>query len=435
MSLKLKEVKKPKKRIRTRRVRKEIFANSPTTVRVIQYGLDTFGLVGGYYATMTLADACFIASPTKLVFAKFGESGIGKTLPEKVAIEGLEDKKLNNLLELKGSKGLTPAGLSLVYRKAFGKEPTTADQEEWSQLANSDFLYLEDLAFLASPYIRKTTAIVLHRLPYETDLSDLTASAGKLKISLGEKKRVMFSGTPDVYDEITSMLSYDEFMNRRCLYLMVWLSPREWRQREKKALQEYYFDKRREEKITEEWVKVFKYGLKIGKGKVIVDDDKRIVRERKMIYKELVKFKRIPESALEKIDAIASGHAIINGRNTVLLEDYEFISLLLWRFVVTGVMRRKELAIFNEVCRRNGKGVKLRDLADYLRVRAKGESIPEIQMSIQSINVWSDLSKFLKIVIDKNRERKVMFTDATLGLIKLWNKVIRKVAKIGVEKE
>ena len=424
---------KPKKRLKIRRIRKELFKNSPITRKMINYGVETFGRVGAFYGVMTLSNMCMIVTPTKLVYGKFGESGIGKTLPEKVAIESLKGIAKFNLWDLSRSKGVTPAGLVKLYRKCTGDDAKEKDMMEWSKIVESDMVYLEDLAFLRTRYTRETTTIILHALPSDSKLSDLTSSGEPIsEMSLGKTKRVLFAGTPDVYDEITSMLTYDEFMNRRCLYLMCWLSPREWSERESHALKQFYMNSEREHNITNDWIRMAKHGLRIPnlkkhKIKFSVEDKKAIDRERKLIYKEMIKFKRIPESALEKIDALAIGHALINNRITVLLEDYEFISLLLWRYVVTSVMRRQELAIFNELCRRDGKGCKVRDIADYLRIRSKSEGIPEIAVSIQTIKKYGEVSKFMDIVYDSERNAMIVFTDETKRLIKLFERVVKRL--------
>jgi hypothetical protein len=154
---------------------------------------------------------------------------------------------------------------------------------------------------------------------------------------------------------------------------------------------------------------------------------------RQEVYDELLKVKRFPENLMLMIDALAKGHAMLNGRNCTCNEDYEVLGKLFSRFLYVGTVRKKEFLLMEEIMRNKGK-VSVKYLVHILQGRAQGNYLPETMSVEKTIKKYAELSPFIeyKVVEEpyNNLMRKVAYLELTPTLKKIIENSIQETKEV-----
>lgn len=414
--------------------------HSPFTKEFLRLAHKEYGILGLFWGSLILLTSCYVVSPEKYLFMKWGNSGSGKTISDKVALFFLEKENGNGIPVndeipyLIISSRLTPAGLAKLLKK----ESISA-----REFIKAKLILYEDLSKATTSYLQKTTIGFLASLTESRTIDDITSDGGGLRIKLSEKeKKCMLSGTPSQLDFLSSQDIFTEYIERRSLSVFVFLTEKEWEKRIKKAEKGEF--KKSNEEIINSWKQIICEAFrKSGVQKVEIVPNKLIdysSKSRKVVFRKLLKIKRFPENLMMMIDSLAKGHAMLNGRNCTIDEDYKIIDKLFSRFLYITSMKKKEFFLVEEVLRRGeGKGLKLKDLERTLRLKRKGEYLGTEKMVIKTIRNYAKISPYLEIKI-KHKARKIFtnlvlkeaFLDISPLLRKLlddWEKEIKELIK------
>jgi len=393
---------------------------SPLTKKVLREAYSTYSEIGLFWSSLILLTSCYIASKEKWLLMKFGSSGAGKTISDKVALN-IFAKELNPLYI---SGRLTPAGMAKELKRA---EKDERSKRRIEAFRNAKLIFVEDLSRCTTHYLKLTSLQFLAGLTRTTTLDDLTSDGGTLGGNLGkEPKKCMVAGTPSDWEEISSTSLYNEFIDRRSLTVIALMSPEEWAIREKLALQGV---NKSDWQILLEWQDIFR---RADVSPYFGPMKKRTFgKDRLELYKKLRGFKKYPENLLIMIDSLAEGHARINGRDEILPEDYEVIHKLFGRFLVLADMKKKELYIVEEVIREAVGMIHVDALVYRLRGRAKREDLPEISLVRRSIYNYVTHSKYLEFTNRGGRRRpvSVRLSKKMVKLLNDWRKEVSEVLK------
>lgn len=401
--------------------------NSQFTKEFLRLAWNHYGTLGLFWGNLVLLTSCYVIAPEKFLLMKWGYSGSGKTISDKVALFFLQPKEggvrpaegEDEIPYLIISSRLTPAGLGKLFKE---------HRLEARNFLNANLIMYEDLSRATTRYLQKTTIGFLASLTESKKLDDITSQGAGLGVRISKKKKkCMLSGTPSQLDYLTGQDIYTEYIDRRSLSVFVLLNDAEWRERIRRAKAGYF--KREDENIVKEWENMICEAYRnSGIKKGLAAPNKLIDLKspyRKTVYKRMLRFKKFPENLMIMIDAIAKGHAMLNGRNCTINEDYEVIDKLFSRFIYLGNVRKKEFLIMEEILRnRSGKGIRLEDLAKILRVRSYRTDLPDAKMVIKTIRNYVQISKNLEIkngYIDISMYLKI--------LIKEWEKQVKEVIR------
>ena len=392
---------------------------SPFTLRFLKEAKNRYKETGLFWGALTLFSACFIATNDKWLMMKFGSSGAGKTISDRVAIEAFGQK--HTPLTISGR--LTPAGMAKVMRKA---EENLKSKEDLESFRRAKLIFVEDLSRCTTHYLKLTALQFLAGLTKTTELDDLTSDGGTLGGNLGnEPKKCMVAGTPSDWEEIASTSLYNEFIDRRSLTGIALMSPKEWQIREGMAKASTVHEN--DWQIILGWRDMIR-GLDITtyngpmKGGIVGP-------HRLMMYEKLSSFKRFPENVFGMIDSLAEGHARINGRDEILPEDYEIIDKLFTRFLILADMKKKELFIVEELVRSHGM-LTLEDLSYRLRKRARSEDLPDLFVVRRTISNYANSSKYLmKTRACRSNPSWIMLSLTLRNLFKQWDKDVGEILK------
>jgi len=363
--------------------------NSQFTESFLKESYMEYGDVGLYWGSMILLTGCFTVTPDRFLFMKFGYSNCGKTVSDKVSLFWAE-----HLHPISISSRITPAGLGKLYKLSKSDEER---QAEWKKFYNSGLLLVEDLSKATTKYLRLTTVSFLAGLTRDAKFDDVTFEGAGFNVPITkEPKKIMVSGTPAHWEELSSSDIFLEHVDRRSLQVMFLLTDKEWAERKKRALDE---GKENDDSIISKWRRMIsscyaKNGINIPKTTIKLN--RKTVNGRANVFNQMMKVKAYPENVAEMIDALAKGHAMINGRDYVVSEDYEIIDKIFSRALYISDMKKKEFLIVEEVLRNKGPhGVPEKDLVYLLRMRSKREDIPEFEMVRKTIHKHIGVSKYL----------------------------------------
>jgi len=351
---------------------------------------------------------------------KFGSSGAGKTVSDKVALN-LYASHLNPLYI---SGRLTPAGMAKELKRAEKEERSRKRVEAFR---NAKLIFVEDLSRCTTHYLKLTSLQFLAGLTRTTTLDDLTSDGGTLGGDLGkEPKKCMVAGTPSDWEEIASTSLYNEFIDRRSLTAIALMSPEEWSVREQLALKG---NNKPDWQVLLEWQQIFRRADVTPYFGPI--KNRQFGKDRLEIYKKLRLFKKYPENLLIMIDSLAEGHARINGRDEILPEDYEVVNKLFGRFLELADMKKKELYIVEEVIREHSGLLHIDALVYRLRGRARREDLPEISLVRRSIYNYVTHSKYLEFTNRGGRKRPVAvrLSKKMIKLLNEWRKEVDEALK------
>lgn len=392
-------------------------SNSPFTVKFLKQAKKEYSEAGLFWATLTLFSSCFVATNDKWLLMKFGSSGAGKTISDRIAIETYGER--HSPLTISGR--LTPAGMAKLMKRA---EDNPKAREDLEDFRRARLIFVEDLSRCTTHYLKLTSLQFLAGLTKTTQLDDLTSEGGTFGGDLGnEPKKCMVAGTPSDWEEIASTSLYNEFIDRRSLTGIALMSPKEWHTRE--SLAKTSTAHKNDWEIILHWKGIISstdvspyYGPMRG----------RIVGPyREELYNKLASFKRFPEDVFRMIDSLAEGHARINGRDQVLPEDYEAIDKLFSRFLVIADMKKKELFIVEELIRSNG-ALPLEELAYRLRKRAKREDLPDLLIVTKTISNYAKASKyFSKINACPGRPALIILSQELKDIFSNWEKEVNEL--------
>jgi len=388
----------------------------PLTNSVLEGGRRLYGETGLFWGSLILLTSSFVASKKPWLFMKFGYSGTGKTVSDKVAVESFG--QVYNPLCISGR--ITPAGMAKLLRKSYISDREFDFLEEFR---SSRLLFIEDLSRTTTNYLKLTTLQFLAGLTRNTSLDDLTSEGGTLGEELGEgPKKVLLSGTPSDWDEISSTSIFEEFIDRRSLTAIALMSHEEWKERESTALT---LTRQREE---EEVVGIWKDIISQADVSPFFGPLKRRtvpVKVRNSLYEDLKTFKRYPENLLFMLDSLAEGHARINGRCEVKPIDYYVLKEIFRRFLILGDMRKKELFLLEEVVRSDTGYVSIKDLAYRIRMRSPSIKLPSMKVCTEVIRSYTSTSKYLTSM---GRD-KIVPSDYLKGIFTSWKAGVRKICQ------
>jgi len=392
---------------------------SPFTVKFFKQAYDTYREPGLFWATLTLFSSCFVVTNDKWLLMKFGSSGVGKTISDRVAIECF-GSRLNPLVI---SGRLTPAGMAKVMKKA-EKSPEAKNNLE--RFRQAKLIFVEDLSRCTTHYLKLASLQFLAGLTKTTSLDDLTSEGGTFGGDLGpEPKKSMVAGTPSDWEEIASTSLYNEFIDRRSLTGISLMSPREWQAREQLAKQQKL--------LKEDWQIILSWKDMIRSVDVQTYYGPMKLPEhgshRLLLYEKLSAFKRFPENVLLMIDSLAEGHARLNSRDQVIPEDYEVINKLFSRLLTIADMKKKELFIVEELVRSHGM-LALEELCYRLRKRARNEDLPDLMIVEKTISNYANASKYLnKTRACKNKPAYILLSQALRDLFNNWDKEVKEMLR------
>ena len=163
---------------------------SPFTRKFLRRAQERYQDVGLFWAALTIFSACFVVTKSKWLIMKFGSSGSGKTISDRVAIETFGDQ--HKPLTISGR--LTPAGMAKVMKRA---ETDEKKKEELERFREAGLIFVEDLSRCTTHYLKLTALQFLAGLTKNTGLDDLTSEGGTFGGNLGdEPKKCMIAGTP-----------------------------------------------------------------------------------------------------------------------------------------------------------------------------------------------------------------------------------------------
>lgn len=392
---------------------------SPFTVKFLNEAKNRYKETGLFWGTLTLFTACFVVTNDKWLIMKFGSSGAGKTISDRVAIEAFGAQ--HQPLTISGR--LTPAGMAKVMREA---EKNAKTKEVLESFRRAKLIFVEDLSRLTTHYLKLTALQFLAGLTKTTALDDLTSDGGTLGGDLGNvPKKCVIAGTPSDWEEIASTSMYTEFIDRRSLTGITLMSPKEWQVREMMAKNSTVH--------VDDWQIILGWrGMIQGVDVTAYHGPMKgttIGPHRLILYQKLATFKRFPENVFGMIDSLAEGHARLNGRDEILPEDYEVIDKLFTRFLIIADMKKKELFIVEELVRSHGM-LTLEDLSYRLRKRARNEDLPDLFVVRRTISNYANSSKYLmKTRACRNNPSWIMLSDTLRNLFKLWDKDVGDILK------
>lgn len=384
---------------------------SPFTKKFLKEAQKQYKDIGLFWSALTLFSSCFVVTDDKWLVMKFGSSGAGKTISDRIAIETFGQK--HNPLTITGR--LTPAGMAKLMKRAEKSEKALEDLDAFRR---AKLIFVEDLSRCTTHYLRLTALQFLASLTRTTDLDDLTSEGGTLGGNLGtELKKGMVAGSPSDWEEIASTSVYNEFIDRRSLTAIALMSPKEWQVRE--AIARSNLTHKNDWQIILSWKDMIRrQDISPYNGPM---RRRTVGSYRLSLYQSLSSFKRFPENVFSMIDSLAEGHARINGRDEVLPEDYEVINKLFTRFLVIADMKKKELFIVEELIRSHGM-LTLEELAYRLRQRAKREDLPELVLVNKTITNYANASKYLtKTRACRDNPSYIMLSDYLRSLFKQWD--------------
>jgi len=398
--------------------------DSQFTKEFLKLSWKHYGILGFFWGNLILLTSCYVVSPEKFLLMKWGYSGSGKTISDKVALYYLEPPKErfatgeDDIPYLVISSRLTPAGLGKLFKE---------QKLQASNFARANLILYEDLSKATTAYLQKTAVAFLAALTESRTLDDITSDGVGLGIEISKKKKkCMLSGTPSQLEFLTSQDVFTEYVDRRSLSLFVLLSPLEWKERIRRSKVGYF--QRDDDQIIREWQQIICESYRnSGVQKVMSVPDKLLAynsQSRLRVYTKMLQFKRFPENLMLMIDAIAKGHAILNGRNYTIDEDYEVIDKLFGRFLYLGYVRKKEFLIIEEILRSDSGTLKISELANILRLRARSENLPDARMVERTIRNYVDISRYLII-----ENGMIKISPHLQSLIKDWEKQVREVIK------
>ena len=396
-----------------------MLSSSPFTVKFLTEAKNRYKETGLFWGALTLFSGCFVATNDKWLMMKFGSSGAGKTISDRVAIETFGQK--HTPLTISGR--LTPAGMAKVMRKA---EDNLKSRETLEAFRRAKLIFVEDLSRCTTHYLKLTALQFLAGLTKTTEMDDLTSEGGTFGGNLGdEPKKCMVAGTPSDWEEIASTSLYNEFIDRRSLTGIALMSPKEWQVREAMAKTNTVYQN--------DWQIILGWRDMIRSLDVSTYNGpmrgKTVGPHRLAIYEKLSLFKRFPENVFGMIDSLAEGHARINGRDEILPEDYEVIDKLFIRFLIIADMKKKELFIVEELIRSHGV-LTLEDLSYRLRKRSKSEDLPDLLFVRKTITNYANSSKYLiKTLACRKNPAWVMLSQSLREMFKQWDRDVGDILK------
>jgi len=392
--------------------------SSPFTKKFLREADNRYKEIGRFWASLTLLTSCFLVTRDKWLIMKFGSSGAGKTISDRVALDCFGERLKPKII----SGRLTPAGMAKILKKA---ESNLKMAEELRDFTVAKLIFVEDLSRCTTHYLKLTALQFLAGLTKSTDLDDLTSEGGTFGGKLGEEpKKCMISGTPSDWEEISSTSLYTEYIDRRSLANIALMMPEEWRTRE--VLAKRSKQKKEDWQIILEWKGIIKgidMNTYLGPMR-----DRTIGPDRDLLYTKLSTFKRFPENVYGMIDTLAEGHARLNGRDEIIPEDYEVVNKLFSRFLIIADMKKKELFLVEELIRSPTGKLTLDELSYRMRKRARTEDIPDLDFVRRTIFNYVSCSKYLTktracpgkpAVVSLSKELEDMFLD--------WNKDVEEV--------
>lgn len=386
---------------------------SPFTVKFLKEAKDRYQETGLFWGALTIFSACFAVTNDKWLIMKFGSSGAGKTISDRVAIEAFG--QCHFPLTISGR--LTPAGMAKIMRKA---EKNPKLYEDLAKFRQAGLIFVEDLSRCTTHYLKLTALQFLAGLTKTTDLDDLTSEGGTFGGNLGDNpKKCMVAGTPSDWEEIASTSLYNEFIDRRSLTGIALMSPEEWIVRENLAKKSTIH--KEDFQIILEWKDMIKrtdVSPYRGPMQQRTDGPGRL-----NLYQKLSLFKHFPENVFGMIDSLAEGHARINGRDKVLPEDYELIDKLFTRFLIIADMKKKELFIVEELVRTPLGIMSLEALCYRLRKRARTEDLPDLNSVRRTVYNYVISSKYLE------KSRACKSSPSIVSLSKLLRDLFSEWAK------
>jgi len=390
--------------------------NSPLTTNFLKDVESKYSKIGLFWGSLVLLTSCYVANNSKWLLMKFGSSGAGKTITDKIALETYGERL--NPLYITGR--LTPAGLVKLVKLARRSYRILTQLEKFR---STGLIFVEDLSRCTTHYLKLTSLQFLAGLTRNTSFDDLTSDGGIIGLDLGdEPKKAMLAGTPSDWEEIASTSIYNEFVDRRSLTVISLMSPEEWENREKRAIHSLLL--KTDEEIIKEWKNLLvKQEVKPYFGKIEL---RVFPQDRLRLYRKLSRFKKYPENLFQMIDSLAEGHARINGRDRVLAEDYEILNKIFSRYLVLSDMRKKELFIAEEVIRSPNGCLSIEDLIYRLRVRAKEEEIPSLAKTSSTINDYLSFSKYLTLNT-KNGQVFISLSPYLRNIFQSWNKEMEEI--------
>ena len=367
---------------------------------------------------------------------KWGYSGVGKTISDKVSLFFIErpvGSKLANGQDedevpyLILSARLTPAGLGKMLKN---------EKMSAHTFRKANLILYEDLSKATTSYLQKTAVTFLAALTESKTLDDITSDGGGLAMPISDKKKkCMLSGTPSQYDFISSQDVFTEYIDRRSISIFLLMSSDEWNERINRARSGTF--SRDDDEIIEEWKGLIAEAFtnsgiepQIACPDIHID---LISKARGEVYNEMLKVKRFPENLMLMIDSLAKGHAMLNGRNCTCNEDYEVLEKLFSRYLFIGSVRKKEFLLIEEIMRNNGR-VSMKYLVHILQGRSQGSNLPEVVSVEKTIKKYAELSPFIEYkTIDEpygNLQRKVAYLELTDSLKKIISDCMRETKEV-----
>lgn len=409
--------------------------HSNFTKEFLKISYQKYGDLGLFWGPLILLTSCYVVAPEKFLLMKWGYSGVGKTISDKVSLFFLEqsagarpanaeDEEVPYLIL---SARLTPAGLGKLLKK---------ERLSAHIFRKANLILYEDLSKATTSYLQKTAVTFLAALTESKTLDDITSDGAGLHLPISDKKKkCMLSGTPSQYDFISSQDVFTEYIDRRSISIFLLMSSDEWTDRVNRARSGTF--SRDDEKIIEEWKNILSEAfLKSGIQPSIACPDLHIdlkSQARQEVYDELLTVKRFPENLMLMIDSLAKGHAMLNGRNCTCNEDYEVLGKLFSRFLYIGSVRKKEFLLIEEIMRNKGK-VSVKYLVHILQGRAQGTYLPETISVERTIRKYAELSPFIEYkVVDEpynNLMRKVAYLELTPSLKKIIENSIQETKEV-----
>ena len=410
--------------------------NSPFSENFLQKAYGRFNEAGSFWGSLILLTGCYTITNDRFLFMKFGFSGSGKTISDKVALFWAQ--RFNPITI---SSRITPAGLAKLFRKSKNDSDFL---EQFAKFYNTNLILLEDLSKGTTKYLRTTTISFLAGLTKSSTMDDLTSEGGGLDIKLSElPKKCMLSGTPSQYEELTSTDIFTEHVDRRSITITSLLNDIEWDLRKQLA---FKVTAMADDNLIEYWKNIISTSYSDAKISFCEDNDKTIqMRDalyRKIVFEKLMKIKGFPENVMFMVDSLAKGHALLNGRRKIMEEDYEILDKLFSRFLYLSDMKKKEFLVVEEVLRNRGStGVNIDDLVYLLRMRSKSENIPEAEVVRKTIQKYVDCSKYLTTysipdelstpVFDSSSFRKIRkfvdISDHLKSIFNSWNVEMKEI--------
>lgn len=395
--------------------------NSPFSKEFLKLAYQNYGKLGLFWGSLILLSSCYVVSPEKFLLMKWSYSGVGKTISDKVSLFFIEPSR-NGLSAreeevpyLVLSARLTPAGLG----KLFKKEKISA-----RQFRRANLILYEDLSKATTPYLQKTAVSFLAALTEAKTLDDITSEGGGLQIPISEnKKKCMLSGTPSQFEFLSCQDVFTEYIDRRSLSLFLFMAPDEWQERKRRAYSGLIQNE--SERIIEDWKRIIVEAYTKSGVQKTTDCPDRFIDfnspTRKEIYEKMLAFKRFPENLMMMIDSLAKGHAILNGRNCTIEEDYQMIDKVFGRFLYLGNVKKKEFLLMEELSFHGGS-LPLSVLAHLLEERSRRENLPDAKMVGKTIKKYCKFSKYLVYeVIPVNRHGNGV---DKMGIVRLSDELI-----------